>query len=123
MRSRAHPAWLMAISFNLRTLQIIMKHIIPNTPTRKAMGDSLNAGDPKRVRISSGGLVKTGFLDDSNALPLVIEPDFPGIDIHVWVKDNLEFIDQKLMEYGGILFRGFALERRECFERFLASIN
>lgn len=100
-----------------------MKYTRSDTSTRKAWGDRLKAVDPKRVKVSSRGLVNTSFLDNSSALPLVIEPNFPSVELHVWAKDNLDFIDQKLMEYGGVLFRGFALERQEGFERFLSSLG
>lgn len=60
-------------------------------------------------------------------LPLVIEPEdqqnnSPGRLI-TWYRDNHDFVEQKLLEHGAILFRGFEVRAPSAFGKFVRSIS
>lgn len=78
---------------------------------------------PRAISFSQECLVKFTLLNSGQALPLVVEPDFRHVDLMGWVRNNLEFLENKLLEHGGILFRGFGLSTQEHFEQFLQAVS
>src|SRR6267154_78308 len=69
----------------------------------------------KSILLNQEALVREGFFNDRR-LPLVFKPAVDGLSLTEWVKANRELIDQKLLESGAILFRGFNLHTVEAFE-------
>lgn len=70
----------------------------------------------------------TRLLNPNRTLPLIIEPD-PG-NGHVsdpnlisTYRENAHYIDQKLLENGAILFRGFSINTPSAFARFARSAS
>lgn len=61
------------------------------------------------------------FFSDDQPLPLIIEPASDGIDLNAWAEENRDAIEERLLEYGGILFRGFGFTEIPQFERFIAA--
>ena len=64
------------------------------------------------MQISTGELMPiSGIREDQAApgqsLPLVVGPDSPGADLLSLVAANREALRERLLRYGGILFRGF----------------
>jgi alpha-ketoglutarate-dependent taurine dioxygenase len=53
------------------------------------------------------------------SLPLLVEPAAPGVDLMAWTAANRELVERKLLEHGGILFRGFALQGAEDLDAFI----
>jgi alpha-ketoglutarate-dependent taurine dioxygenase len=71
---------------------------------------------------SAAELVRARLLSPDQPLPLVIEPAVDDLDPISWAGENLGFLETKLAQHGGILFRGFALADTGQFERFALSI-
>lgn len=65
--------------------------------------------------------VRESFLEPGRTLPLVVEPATEGMDLNAWVGEHRAAVEAKLLEYGGILFRGFGITEIPEFERFIAA--
>ena len=68
----------------------------------------------KPVTLTSSTLVKTEFFNQDK-LPLVIKPNFDGVDLIDWIRQQKQFIDEELTKYGAILFRGFDIKNETLF--------
>lgn len=72
-------------------------------------------------------MIKTGVLDPEHSVPFVIEYEStngrpePGL-LTSWYRDNHDFVEQKLIEHGAILFRGFDINTPASFARLTRSI-
>ncbi len=72
-------------------------------------------------------MIKTGLLDPRHSLPFLIEydtsggPPDPGL-LTSWYKEHEQFVDEKLLEHGAILFRGFGINTPGTFARLTRSI-
>ncbi|MCA1568688.1 MAG: TauD/TfdA family dioxygenase [Acidobacteria bacterium] len=77
---------------------------------------------PRVVSIPGGRLVKTGHLDGRETLPLVFEPDAPGVDLAEWASCNRELIETEVLKHGALLFRNFNIRPIPDFERFALSL-
>src|SRR5688500_10439705 len=75
------------------------------------------------VRVSQDSLVKTRHLEPGRALPLVVEPAISKVNLVTWVASNRDFIPTHLLNYGGILFRGFQVQSDAEFEQFIVAIS
>lgn len=51
-------------------------------------------------------------------LPLIINPPNPDTDLLEWTKEHLDFLEEKKLQHGGILLRGFKVPSIEVFEQF-----
>ena len=78
---------------------------------------------PKAINIHKANLVKTGHLASGETLPLVVEPAGDAINLAVWAKGNLEFIETELLKHGALLFRGFEVSSLHRFEQFVTTIS
>lgn len=67
--------------------------------------------------------VKAELLDPNHSLPLVIQPAVDGIDLIEWARNNREFIEARVLEYGAVLFRNFPIKSVEEFEAFIGSVS
>jgi len=56
-----------------------------------------------------------------DALPLVMQPTAPDVDLAEWGRAHLDLLGAHLLQHGGILFRGFDLPSVAAFERVAAS--
>lgn len=80
--------------------------------------------DSFRKRAASGGtgeLVRTSTFD--TPLPLVVEPAVPDLDPVAWIRAHLGWVEEKLMQHGGLLFRGFHLDSIPVFEQFVSAVT
>ncbi|HXQ74042.1 MAG TPA: TauD/TfdA family dioxygenase [Pyrinomonadaceae bacterium] len=72
-------------------------------------------------------MIKTGLVDPERSVPFVIEYESnngrpeSGL-LPSWYKDNSDFVEQKLLEHGAILFRGFDINTPGSFARLTRSI-
>lgn len=73
----------------------------------------------KAVDVSATSLVRTTTLAPGESLPLVVLPAALDVDLADWARANRAFISQKLIEHGGILFRGFRVQSANQFEGFV----
>ena len=67
-------------------------------------------------------------LSRDHNLPLVIEPAGDRAEVNAdalisWHSDNRDFAEQKLLEHGAILFRGFNIRTPSAFSRFVKSVS
>ncbi|WP_445634029.1 Carrier domain-containing protein [Nostoc sp. DSM 114161] len=77
---------------------------------------------PKVINLSPEQLITESFLESGGKLPLVISPKFSDLNLPNWAEKNQEFIINNLFKYGGILFRGFAINQKEDFEQFVSAV-
>src|SRR5690349_6583684 len=85
---------------------------------------SLGGLKRRAVSVTSGALVKTGPLFPDGDLPLLIEPAVPTVlDLRSWAAANRNLLDAKLLQHGGILFRGFNLQGPEDLEAIIQAVS
>lgn len=77
---------------------------------------------PKAVNIAQQELIKTGYLQSQQPLPLVIEPNGDDIDLANWASNKREFLETNLLQHGAILFRGFKIDSVPGFEKVAHAI-
>jgi alpha-ketoglutarate-dependent taurine dioxygenase len=65
------------------------------------------------------GPIRTELLDSAHPLPLLAQPEDAGLDLAAWAGENREWIDARLLEHGGILFRNFRIGGLAEFQRFV----
>lgn len=82
-------------------------------------------GSPRRqaVNIAEQTIVKQSQLQAEQPLPLVIQPALDGVDLLAWAGQHREEIEGHLLNYGGILFRGFNIKSIEAFEQVLITLS
>jgi len=76
----------------------------------------------KAVDLAQFNPVRESRLSDAQPLPLIIEPAAEQVDLAEWAGSNRDYINQKLMYHGGILFRGFNLTTAADFERVATAL-
>ncbi len=74
------------------------------------------------INVSQQELITESFLQSGANLPLVIMPKISDLNLPIWANNNQKFIVNKLLKYGGILFRGFAVNQKEDFEQFVSAV-
>ena len=77
---------------------------------------------PKAVSLSPERLVLAGPLRPGLGLPLVVQPAVAHLDLTDWAESNREFIEARLLDHGGILFRDFKVETEPAFHRFVRTV-
>ena len=70
----------------------------------------------KETHESKDNSAKRYFFDNDKALPRVIESKAPSVALEDICRAQKEFIDEELLKYGAILFRGFGVSSVEHFE-------
>jgi alpha-ketoglutarate-dependent taurine dioxygenase len=96
---------------------------IDSPPARGKWADRRKAITRTALSPQLGEMVKTGLLSAGKPLPLVIQPNFEGVDLSTWGAANREFLETKLNTHGALLFRGFGLRTQAEFEEFLNAIS
>jgi hypothetical protein len=77
---------------------------------------------PTGISLSREELLEVSFLAPNAILPLVIQPKFQDLNLKIWAKNNQKSIEAKVLQHGGILFRGFNVTTQEDFEQFVNSV-
>ncbi len=70
------------------------------------------------VALSSATLVGEQPYDDTGHV-LLVRPSFAAIDLGTWAGENREWIETRLAQWGGILFRGFQISSAAALDRIL----
>jgi alpha-ketoglutarate-dependent taurine dioxygenase len=83
----------------------------------------LPPGQRRAVDVSEGATVRSRYLEPGQMLPLVIEPGVEGVNLLNWAQANKQFIETQLLKSGAILFRGFALNSVDHFERLATAMG
>ena len=68
--------------------------------------------------------VSTRVLDPERGLPFVVEHEEQGDPalLIAWHRENRPFVEQKLLEHGAVLFRGFRVNTPAAFARFTRAV-
>ena len=82
-----------------------------------------SAAKRKRLALSQHDLVTASFFDERVTLPLVLEPAVEGLSLVDWAASNRRHIEQELLRYGAILFRGFNVNTVDEFEQFMKNLT
>ncbi len=88
-------------------------------PRKKSLAGP-GGGRRKGVSLAQESTIKTRELAPGESLPLVVEPAVPGVELLAWAEHHRDFIEQKILLHGGVLFRGFDVRSIPDFERFIA---
>lgn len=87
-------------------------------PSLKSLGSIRR----KPVDLSHFNPVRESQLQSDQPLPLILEPASEQVDLADWVRSSHSYIQEKLSQHGGILFRGFGLKDARDFQRVAASV-
>ncbi|MEO1134715.1 MAG: TauD/TfdA family dioxygenase, partial [Cyanobacteria bacterium J06639_1] len=77
---------------------------------------------PKAIAIAERPLVETRLLNENSVLPLLVEPASDDTDLIDWAANNRSWIDEKLLQHGGLLFRSNQLTSPKAFEAFAQAL-
>jgi alpha-ketoglutarate-dependent taurine dioxygenase len=78
---------------------------------------------PKAVKLSSSeALIKTDYLQVGQTLPLLITPAVKELDLINWIKSDRQFLEDRLLKNGAILFRDFKINSATDFENLAQAI-
>lgn len=77
----------------------------------------------KAVSVSAPSLVTERLWSPEHPLPLLIEPAVAGVDLAAWAGQQREALEQKLLQHGALLFRGFAMQTVEQFDKVIAALS
>lgn len=77
----------------------------------------------KAITVSEQTLVSERLWNPERSLPLVIEPTVTGIDLVDWAAQHRQMLEQKVLQHGAVLLRGFGVRTIEQFERAIASMS
>jgi alpha-ketoglutarate-dependent taurine dioxygenase len=77
----------------------------------------------KALSVSQESLIKTDYLDHKGRTPLVIRPALDGVELVAWAAGNRELIEERLLDHGALLLRGFVVRSPEEFEQFIKSVS
>ena len=94
-----------------------------NSDVKNSLVARRKAINLKPLNISKESLVKTDLLQPEKSLPLVVHPLMKGVNLTAWAAANRQFIEGKLLEHGGLLFRGFAIKDAPEYEQFIKAIS
>jgi alpha-ketoglutarate-dependent taurine dioxygenase len=77
----------------------------------------------KTVSASQTEWVKIGEAQAEREPPQIVQATVEGVDLNEWAKRNRDFIDQKLLKHGAILFRDFDVSLVARFEDFIRTTS
>jgi alpha-ketoglutarate-dependent taurine dioxygenase len=77
----------------------------------------------KAIRLSDEALIKTSYLADGAAAPLVVEPNAPDVNLATWAAGHADYVEGELLKHGALLFRGFNVDSIEKFAQFTRALS
>ncbi|HLX09295.1 MAG TPA: TauD/TfdA family dioxygenase [Thermoanaerobaculia bacterium] len=72
----------------------------------------------RALKISDEALVKRSLPAPGKAIPLMLEPTLPSVDLVDWAAGHAELLASLLLEHRALLFRGFAIAGAGGLRRF-----
>src|SRR5215472_1149593 len=90
--------------------------------TTPSLGKSLGAIRRKTVDLSHFNPIRESVLSPDQPLPLIFEPAAEQVDLAEWIRNNRDYVQQKITQHGGVLFRGFGLTTAPEFQNVAAAI-
>lgn len=83
---------------------------------REAKIDKLRRVRRRSVDPAAVSLVQVRELEEGRRMPLLVEPAVPGVVLMEWAQGHREAVEQRLLEHGAVLFRGFGIDSVAGFE-------
>jgi amino acid adenylation domain-containing protein len=77
---------------------------------------------PRSLDLQQQEMVRMELLRPDQKLPLVLQPNVEDLDLAEWAREHRALVIRKLEEHGALLFRGFAIDSADEFERFAREI-
>lgn len=77
----------------------------------------------KAMRISQEDLVGSRSLSDGQTLPRLYEAKAEGLNLATWAEGQTSKIEADLGQFGGLLFRNFAVKTIDDFEKFIRVVG
>jgi len=109
-----------SLDTKLRDLQMMMR--AQQISQRNPRPGSIVNVKPRTVALPTGQLVELSVLSSKHSLPAVVRPKIDDFDLIEWVGTEQEFVEETLLRYGAILFRGFKIDGVGEFEKFASTI-
>jgi alpha-ketoglutarate-dependent taurine dioxygenase len=75
------------------------------------------------VTLSAQHVVTTRVFDERAGLPLLVEPAVDQVNLASWIAGHREIVETHLLRCGALLFRGFAVESGDAFERVACALG
>lgn len=77
-----------------------------------------------RRRSSSGDVIASEVLPEQNGLqPLLVRPTVAGVDLATVIASRRDFVEEKLIQHGAIMFRGFEVRSVESFREAATAVH
>jgi alpha-ketoglutarate-dependent taurine dioxygenase len=76
----------------------------------------------RAVTVSATEKVRAEPLAAGSALPLLVRPAYDGVDLVSWAASHREWVTERLLRHGGLLFRGFPVEQMEQFNALIEAV-
>lgn len=87
-------------------------------PSRKPLPAARRA-----VVAPAAGLVREEpFAGSPSGLPLVLSPAADGVDLFSWAEAGRAALEERLLRYGGLLFRGFGVDEIDGLQRLVRAL-
>lgn len=77
----------------------------------------------KSVTLSAESLVKERLLDEVTGLPWLVEPAVAGVDLIQWAREHRDTVEQKVLQHGAVLFRGFGIASLDQFNEVISALS
>ena len=92
-------------------------------PQAKPSMKKLGSLQPVKIKSASASLVRTQPLHPGCALPLLIQATVAGLKLEKWCAGNKDFLEEKLLEHGAVLFRNFIVGSANEFEGVIEAVS
>lgn len=77
----------------------------------------------KAVTLSAQSLVHERLLEATGGLPWLVEPAVAGVDLIQWAREHRDYLEQKVLQYGAVLFRGFGIASLDQFNEVISALS
>jgi alpha-ketoglutarate-dependent taurine dioxygenase/acyl carrier protein len=77
---------------------------------------------PKALKLSEQTILKESRLSPLMSLPMVVQPQYEGVDLVSWASQNRDTIESRLQQCGAMLFRDFDTRSLSVFEQFAKAV-
>ena len=78
---------------------------------------------PRPLSLNARSLVRVSQLADGHELPRLVSPEMEMVNLPRWIGSNDTYVSTALGQWGGLLFRGFAVESPEAFESCVQALG
>lgn len=77
----------------------------------------------KAVTVSEQALVTERLSDVEGMLPWLVEPAIAGVDLVEWARGQRQHLEEKVLQYGAVLLRGFGISSVEHFNEVISALS